>query len=497
MTLEEITEAVLAISPQVLDAREAAALVESCGVNDSVANADFGLADTFAVGRHIFLFSQTNQRVASDKTCSRSSIVAQDARQAAHKFSLNFAYALPWTVLLVVEYLKPKLLQLSPEWGGVLSLSVIASLISAGGFSQAIARVGYFYLGIKEPTVALRLCLLFVKWGFRVCCGLAIAGLLLAHYLQLFPVSYLILGMFNSVVLSALWMFCSMLSVQTRVWRIPLVFLLGGLTFALLPPDFGVVGRMLIANLVSLGCAAAFSILEFRRLCGSNPPSVIVAGVPRMSVVIFMLLPFFLYGFTYFAFLFADRIAAGSAVPWASGLSFGIDSQYKKGMDVALFIFLVLAAVVEYAADKFMREWFDLAEQRGHDNRTLRSRYYKSLRVVCYFFVVLSAGLGLASHHLERGILVTAVLGCIGYFFTALALFNLILLFSVNRPERALALVFVALVCNFGTGYLLSHIIGVEFSAVGLVVGGLVLFLLSHRVVRVVMREADYFYALA
>lgn len=499
MTLEELTETVLTISPQLMDAREATALVESCGVNDRIATSDFGMPTTFIVGEYILRTSRTGGIQLAQEQVERASKTSllQEARSATYKFSLNFAYALPWSVLLVIEYVKPKLLQLSPEWGGILSLSLIASLISAGGFSQAIARTGYFYIGMKEPKLALRICLLFVKWGCFVCAAFGLIGFMLAHYFGLFPVLYLLWGSLNFLMLSALWMFCAMLSVQNRVWRIPLVFLFGAVAFVLLHPDFGVIIPLFAANAVSLGCAAAFAIIGFESLPSTNPPGTPTPPMPRLPVVAFMLLPFFFYGLLYFAFLFADRIAAGSAIPWASGLSFGIDSQYKQGMDVALFIFLVLAAVVEYMADRFSHYWFEIVEYESDVTTLLQRRYYRSLVTVCYLFGVLAAGLWFAYHHFQHKVAVTAVLGSVGYFFVALALFNLIVLFTLNRAERALALLALALACNGITGYVLSHVFGVEYAAIGLLVGGFVLLVVSYRVIQVVLREADYFYALA
>jgi uncharacterized membrane protein YdjX (TVP38/TMEM64 family) len=55
----------------------------------------------------------------------------------------------------------------------------------------------------------------------------------------------------------------------------------------------------------------------------------------------------------------------------------------------------------------------------------------------------------------------------------------------------------VALACNGVTGYVLSHVFGVEYAAIGLLLGGIVLFTTSHKLIRIVLREADYFYAMA
>ncbi len=71
-----------------------------------------------------------------------------------------------------------------------------------------------------------------------------------------------------------------------------------------------------------------------------------------------MLFPIILYGIAYFGFLFADRLSAGSAVAWSSGLPFGVDPLYKKAMDLALLAFLLGTIVVEYLSDLFIRFWW-------------------------------------------------------------------------------------------------------------------------------------------
>jgi hypothetical protein len=45
-----------------------------------------------------------------------------------------------------------------------------------------ISRIGYFYIGMKEPALALRLCLLLAKWGALACCLLGSIGFLLAYH---------------------------------------------------------------------------------------------------------------------------------------------------------------------------------------------------------------------------------------------------------------------------------------------------------------------------
>ena len=54
--------------------------------------------------------------------------------------------------------------------------------------------------------------------------------------------------------------------------------------------------------------------------------TVLLSIFASLALLIAPLVPFYIYGTAYFSFLFADRLTAGSAVPWVSGLSFGIDA---------------------------------------------------------------------------------------------------------------------------------------------------------------------------
>ena len=42
--------------------------------------------------------------------------------------------------------------------------------------------------------------------------------------------------------------------------------------------------------------------------------------LPRRSVLLLILAPYFIYGVGYLSFLFADWFAAGAAIPFGSGL---------------------------------------------------------------------------------------------------------------------------------------------------------------------------------
>ncbi len=504
--VEDVLREVEAVSSQVADVREVAALIESFGFNDRFAQ-ECGFSDVFSLAERIF--QRLPQAPGEGQRAARRSfriLLRSEAISAARKFSLSLAYSIPWMALLVLEYLHPRALQVSPEFGGAMSLSLIASLITTGGFIQMISRRGGFYFGLKEPFLARRWCLLLLKLGFasNLCCMLL--GVLLGIYFGLFPAGYLVLAAINYLTLSLLWMLCAILSVEGIGWSIPIVFFLTALTVAainlLLNP--GTILILVLCPLVGVLGASLCVALGFRGQ--QTQPNKKASARPRFSVTLTSLLPFYAYGTLYFSFLFADRLAAGCAIPWTSGLSFGIDPAYKKGMDLVLLAFLITAALVEYLSDSFLRFWSDLAtnlpqDEGGYFAARLRCRYRTMMATIVVFFlgVALMAWFFFSGSYgsSSRTLLETVVLGGLGYLLLAIALFENIILAGMNAIPRALRAISLGLAANVLAGYCLSHLCGVQFAAAGLFLGSAVLFWQCDRAVRKVMHDPGYHYSIA
>src|SRR5271169_758652 len=137
-------------TPKFVHAREVAALLESLGYNDRSAK-ELGYPSIFPFAEDLFARFQQNPEPdgASPDTRKRPAALAE-LNYAVRRFSLGLAYAIPRMALLTLEYLRPNALNVPPELGGALSLALIASLITTGGFIQMISRSGSFYYGLKE-----------------------------------------------------------------------------------------------------------------------------------------------------------------------------------------------------------------------------------------------------------------------------------------------------------------------------------------------------------
>ncbi len=506
-TWDDLLKEVHELAPKVADVQEVAALVESLGYSDRSV-AQWGFGNIFALAERMFLdLPQTSTLKKRDVT-SRWLSTRTEIGSAIRKLTSSLSYSIPWMALLVLEYLRPHLLQVSPEFGSALSLSLIASLVTPGGFIQMIARAAGFYFGLREPFLAHRFCVLLFRLGVASSLLFTVVGLALGTYFGVFHGVYLALAGVNYVALSVLWMFCAILSAQGIAWCIPLVYLLSGSAAASVK-IFGHTGTglplMLWPLLAALGAGVCVQI-QFRRSERKRPESQHSAP-PRFSVALISLVPFYFYGIFYFGFLFADRVAAGTAIPWFSGLSFGIDAGYKRGMDLVLFAFLVCAALIEYLSESYLRFWFRLAAElpQSEGSRlvsSLERRHSRFMFLIFAVFVTTAlfvlfvfkqwSGLAVSPQLLE-----TVALGGAGYLMLSMALFETIILACVNALHLALRAVALGLAVNLFAGYELSHLLGVQYAAVGLLAGAAVVLWKCNAATRQVLLHSDYYYSVA
>jgi hypothetical protein len=504
---ESLLRDVQEFSPEVADSLEVAAIIESFGYNDRLAR-EYGFSDVFSMAEDIFLrFPQRPAEKRKSATGNLFSTFGSEIKIASRKFSLGLAYSIPWMALLAVEYLYPDALQVSPEFGGAMSLALIASLITTGGLIQMISRSAGFYFGLQEPFVGRRWCLFLLRLGFASSVVCALLGLFLGMFWGIFPAQYLMIAAVNYLTLSFLWMLCAVLSAQKIGWYIPLSFLLAGLTLLGLNMVIhcSTTVIFLVSPLAAVVYAAAGVLFGFHKLEKGQKKQA--SAQPRFGVVLTSLVPYYAYGTLYFAFLFADRLTAGTAIPWASGLSFGIDSGYKRGMDIVLLAFLITAALVEYLSDSYLRFLSRLAAELPQDgghmfSARLRKRRSIVIGIILVFFVAVALvdwfvfmhGSGAAA---SPRLLETAIFGGLGYLMLTLALFETIILASVNAITLALRAVSLGLCANFVAGYFLSHEWGVQYAAAGLCLGSSILLWQCHATVGRVLKNPGYYHSIA
>ena len=503
--LVELIQRVEAVSPKLVDHWQTMAIVESLGYTDRIIEEEFGFADVLEIGQYIY---QRNNPPAIEKNSqiedSNKGIFAEIYIFVA-QFSRSFVYAIPLISLLVLGNVDTgdTWKFIPPQLAAVFTLATLASLISSGGFVQAIARRGEFYLGLNLPQQARTACLTLLGLGMLTSFGLAVLSLWFGFYRSLFTDEYLILGTGYYLVLSLLWMLLSILSLLS-VWGTPLTLigltaLFWGMKFQL---GMGALEAQIIAIFLALIILAIAIAILFKKQRGASSVDSEVQ-LPNLSATVYLLAPFFAYGIVYFCFIFADRLVAGWAVDAASGLIFAIDSAYQRAMDLALLNFLLAVPLSEYLAYRLIGYWYKQAKttefiEIAALSKKLSRGYLISIGLISVFFISLTAlTVGIFEPKSWATINPTLTLmGCLGYLLLVLGLLNAVILFNLNITSAAISALFPGLMVNLIVGYIAAVAIAPEWAVLGLVIGSTVFMLLSRRKVLQAIDNPDYAYYL-
>lgn len=498
--LSDVLKKVTQVNPYPLNYWETTAIIESLGYTDKLVQQDLGFENCLALGQHLYN-ELSKQPIPITKTPSISwqKTIKNEIFCFLEQFSYSFVYAIPWLVMFILENSKFGKFEfiLPADLAAPLSLALMASLITSGGFIQIIVRRGQLYLNLGEIALARKICLQFLFLAISTTIILAFIGLLLGFYRNLFPDKYLIIAAIYYLILSLLWLLCAIISLRKPIWHIPSIFIIASIIFILLSYlEFSV----LFVQFASIGFSLIVAIgLVILKLPGNKSANEKME-MPRAPVLIYSLAPYFCYGLCYFSFLFADRLTAGSTVSVAAGLSFALNLDYKKGMDIALLIFLILVAVTEYLHYKFMHFWYDQAKNfviTTKDNLArLLTRYYLLVVFAIFGMYLMTGSLTIyfLSADITENILKVSIIGVVGYAIFTVGLLNSMILFSLSRPTLLLRSIIAGLFANFVLGYLLSHFFATHYAAIGFLLGASIFSLHSTKAILAILRYPDYAY---
>jgi hypothetical protein len=500
--LDDLVADVRAARPRLLDRWEATALVESLGYTDTRVQRDFGFTDTLAVGTYVFsLGCPEPARIARwvPKTESMLTIVTRSAAS-------TLIYAVPWLTVFVAQIIRPNAMRLPSRAAPALALALMFSLIWSGGCVQAIVRRGEFYVGLRQLGLARDVVETLLRIGVAMTVGAALAGAFVAWYFELFPWPSLVLGADAFIIMSVLWMVCGTFAIRQQQWRVAAAFAAGFIAFAAART---MAADVLTAHLTAAAVVLMAATLQIRSLFSdSDGVHVRPLGVPlpQLSVLVYWTVPYFWYGTAYFAFLFADRLVAGSALAALSNLPFGVPAAYNLGMELALLTLLVAASGVEVAGALFARAIRSEAVRPVSDGArsivaVLRRHHCRALAITFGTYVVTAIAVGSMAHrnlHEELTPLAwsTLIAGDLGYACLAIGFVNALVLFETKCPWTAVQTLTAALIINLASGYVLSHVIGTFYAVYGLLTGAAYFAASSTIAVRRTLQHADYAYAL-
>lgn len=517
--LESVLDEVLEKHQNPEDRHEIAAILESLGWNDIRARETFGVEDVFGLAD--ILWERCSSKVMYTTFSKVERLSFHDMTMLLiRQFLRGVIFAVPMAIsvvcMLTLKYSLWSYENLSVELATSIAIGTILSFITVGGFTQAIARRGFFYIIQGYYNMARRITFQFIRLGFLMCLLICVAIILLNLVIKVFPVDMLVVIILYFFFLNTIWLSVTVMYILKKELLFTGLIIVGIAVVSLLFSVMNV--NIIVSQLIALSLVSIISMVsvvylfkkaELKEEKGISPQ------LPKMSVTLFSTLPYYIYGTLYFTFLYIDRVVA-----WTRNSDFmpyliWFRGEYELGLDFALLVLILPMGISEVILTKMMMDIEISQKSYWGDETHIMNRKFFSVYVRRLFQIfltaVLSAGLlywmlvELFDHFpsLSTKSLFSSsethmvfIVSLIAYVLVAVALMNAVILFSLSQPDFVVRAIWVSLLVNVGSGFLLSRWIEYHYAVFGLLLGSIVfLYLTTKHVVRVLHNLDYYLYA--
>lgn len=513
---QNLVEEVLKKSMVPEDRLEVAAILESMGWNDDRAAETFEVEDIFELASEIW--EQISRKIVTTAfTGEVKTSTAKMTYELVKSFLRGLIFALPMAIsvasMLTLKFSLWSYENLSVELATCIAIGTILSFVVVGGYTQAIARRGFFYIYQGYYNMARKVTFSFIRYGYITC--LAASGLLYLFNLifNIFPIDmfgYIALYFF---FLNSIWLSVTVMYILRKelIFTGLIIVGIGGVYVLFVLLEMDIIFAQLIAILF-VSIVGMVMVMYFFKAAAKKEEKGIAPKMPRSSITVYSVMPYFTYGFLYFSFLYVDRIMAWSAnsgtympyVIWFRG-------EYELGLDFALLALMIPLGVCEVIVNKLMLDveasyksyWgFEADRMNNHFqkvyNRLLLIISGVSIGSALLIYLLIKTLNRTYMNSAGKALIATAktefvfIIGLVAYVILAVALMNAVILFSLSQAQRVNRSILPALSLNFIVGFLLSRWIDFSYAVFGALSGCILFLILSIQAVRQVFRKLDF-----
>ncbi len=495
------------------DPLDMAATIESLGYSDRRAEEVFGQPTVFDLARDLwddFLAAIRSDPIPPRFEMRWHQMVGVIAADFAHGLVFALPMAASVAAMIILHIGMTSYQYFSVAQATALALATFLSFVVTGGYSQAMATVYYLLLGLQEAGLVERTLYQIMRWGLASAVAVAVAIVVGDAVFPMFPISLTLFMVVYLVMQSALWLSYATLYVLRREYLLTLLTVMAVLIAWLVwRLGLGVIFAQAAAMAAATaGALFAWSVIFRRQSRRWEQIGRIVKT--RTSQLAYASGAYFAYGILYFVFIFADRLVAWTTSTAFLPYSIWFRGQYELGMDWALASLILPLGATEAFVGYLIR-WLMAAQHRvlerevGDLARALRTVYLRS--VAAFLVVALLATLGVrvglsfaGGLPLLHGAVPLAGVepfvfawSSFAYVFLALALFNVLLMFSLAYPQAALRSMLVAVAVDVTVGVLATRIFGAyQYAVFGLMAGVVCLIALTTRDILRLLPRIDF-----
>jgi len=486
MDLQELYFAITKDRGEPLDHWEIAALLEVYGIRDVDARKEYGFEDVFALAKAL-------QRYKDSKEYPKAYLVeAQKIPPLGERVIKNYIKGLAFAFPILIQILATVVFGFA-LWSNtkiditeatIIALGTFVAMVVTGGPAQIIGRKGLYYLKMQESILAAKIIYRF--FGMSVVFLLVLAllfwvgnsvfGVFDAHLFGIFESSFVLLGILFLAV-SVYYVFEDYESVVYFIaFGIVLVFLfryIAGIPFPY--AQFWAIGVLDIVIIF-------FGFKKLRRL----QSEVEAEGelLPRASMLLYTLMPFFIYGLFYFIFLVTDRIIEWNVNALDSGFFIWFDVKYEIGIDMSMLVLIILMGVLEVAVYEFLyrineKVFMFRLDEFTRFNRDFTGFYAKvnkiftivaivSIIAVYLFILIIKMSVSAERFPFGSDSALVYFVGAIAYAFLTHGLMNALILFSFSRQNVVVKGIVFATLADFLVGTVLANMFVKYWAVFGL-----------------------------
>ena len=511
-----LADGVLSELEQPKDLWEVAAHLEVSGIRDIDAYQEFGCADVFALAERIFALAQENQSVAPRPSPGQAPLFWRFFKSYFSGLLFSMPMAAQIFAMLLFGYSLWAWVDFSLREATAIGLGTVTSFLVSGGFAQAIARRGLFYIHQKEDILTKKVSYRLFLVGLATVSAIGLLFFLVNVVFELLSTEMALYAQLYYFLLSILWISFSILYMLRQQLLFTLITVIGILLvhIAVLLLNWPMIAAQSMGLIAAIVVSTLSGWVILQRRAKRAWGEFAVSDLPRVSMLVYSTAPYFFYGTLYFAFLFADRIIAWSSDNGRGLIPYVIwfDTRYELGMDWALFCFVLTVGVLEFTIQEFSERIVPSQRSARADgfenfNRRFTRFYYSHLALFLIASIVSIVGAFWGMIYLRRTGLFPFIevffnpltesvfwWAAVGYVLLVWGLFNSVFLFALSRPAFVLRSLAPALALNLIIGFILSRAVRYDLAVVGLTAGSLVFMLLSGYYTRRTFRKLDYFY---
>lgn len=501
-------------NPDVQDALDVAAILESMGWTDRRVEEVFGYPDVFAIAEDLYndITSQVVQSpLPITVRITPKALWLSVIRDIGHGLTFTLPMLVSVAAMITLHISFASYQYFSVANATAIALATFLSFLTTGGFTQAMTNMYYVLTGMQKNQEIEATVFLVMRWALGTTVGFAVLAVVGDFIFPIMPESLILLMVLYMVLLSMLWLSFTGLYILRREYVLTFVTAFAiGIAYLLHVHGLAVQWSQTVAITVASVCGIVTAVIMFRR---RTRGAAVITGVfkTRLAQLVHGASPYFLYGMLYFVYIYVDRLVAWSSQTTYLPYNIWFRGQYELGMDWSLMALFLPLSVAELLISSFMRRLESIEHRLPLRNRPellrdLQRTYFSRLVI----FVAVSI-LGALLTHVGVGLLAplrlfrnsVPVHGVEPFVFTwsswayvmlSVGIFNILLLFTLSHPRPALQILVYGIVADLLLGVIATQVLaGYQYAVLGLLFSTIFVAVYSTRTVLRMFPEMDYY----